>query len=84
MYTLIGPDGIPFASRTPGTVGGHRRTKVHGLLDCPAALRALNRGGYVKWRVFFADEEAALSAGFRPCAVCLPEKYRRWKEGRGS
>jgi methylphosphotriester-DNA--protein-cysteine methyltransferase len=84
MYTLIGPDGIPFASRTPGAVGGHRRTKVHGLLDCPAALRAINRGGYVKWRVFFADDEAALSAGFRPCAVCLPEKYRRWKEVRGS
>jgi methylphosphotriester-DNA--protein-cysteine methyltransferase len=84
MYTLIGPDGTPFRSNAPGALGGHRRTKVHGLLDCPAALRAINRGGYVKWRVFFPDEETARTAGYRPCAVCLPEKYRRWKQGQGS
>lgn len=77
MYTLTGPDGLPFLSASPGTVGGHRRSKIHGLLDCPAALRAINHGGYVRWRVFFPDEETALQAGYRPCAVCLPEKYQR-------
>jgi DinB superfamily len=52
-------------------------------LDCAAALRAIARGGYVKDRVFFANEEIAVSAGFRPCAVCLPESYAKWKGARG-
>ena len=38
-YTLIGADGEPYESPAPGTLGGHRRTKVYGRLDCPAALR---------------------------------------------
>jgi methylphosphotriester-DNA--protein-cysteine methyltransferase len=29
--------------------------------------------------VFFADEQTAIAAGYRPCATCLPEKYARWK-----
>jgi methylphosphotriester-DNA--protein-cysteine methyltransferase len=56
---------------------------LYGRLDCPAALRAIARGGYVKNRVFFADEKIAVSAGFRPCAVCLPERYARWKVAKG-
>ena len=39
-----------------GTLGGHRATKIFGRLDCPAALRAIARGGYVSQRVFFFDE----------------------------
>jgi methylphosphotriester-DNA--protein-cysteine methyltransferase len=66
-------------SPTPGTLGGHRRSRIYGRLDCPSALRAIAKGGYVAQRVFFADEAAALAAGYRPCAVCLPEEYRRWK-----
>lgn len=30
-------------------------------------------------RVFFADEQTAIAAGYRPCAVCLRERYREWK-----
>ena len=56
---------------------------MYGRLDCPAALRAIARGGYVKTRVFFADEKTAVSAGFRPCAVCLPERYAQWKVAKG-
>jgi methylphosphotriester-DNA--protein-cysteine methyltransferase len=62
-----------------GTLGGHRGTRIYGRLDCPAALRAIARGGYVSQRVFFLDERQARAAGFRPCAVCLPQKYRAWK-----
>jgi methylphosphotriester-DNA--protein-cysteine methyltransferase len=29
--------------------------------------------------VFFADERTAVAAGYRPCAVCLPEAYRQWR-----
>jgi methylphosphotriester-DNA--protein-cysteine methyltransferase len=62
-----------------GTVGGHRGTKIYGRLDCPSALRAIANGGYVKYRVFFTTEANAVAAGYRPCAVCMPEKYRTWK-----
>jgi methylphosphotriester-DNA--protein-cysteine methyltransferase len=82
-YTLLGPDG-PYESDQPGTLGGHRRTKVYGRLDCRAALASLERGHYVKHRVFFADEAAAVAAGFRPCGVCMPEEYRRWRELSGA
>ena len=80
-YRLIGPDGADVLSPTPGTLGGHRRSKVYGRLDCPGALRWIARGHYVRHRVFFADEETAIAAGFRPCAVCLPEAYAVWKAG---
>lgn len=81
-WMLLGADGVAYASDTPGTLGGHRRQRIYGRLDCPAALRAIARGGYVGQRVFFADEAAARAAGYRPCAVCLPEQYRAWKEQR--
>jgi hypothetical protein len=82
-YRLIGPDGREVPSETPGTLGGHRRTKVYGRLDCPSALRWIARGHYVRHRVFFADEATAIAAGYRPCAVCLPEEYRAWKATSG-
>jgi len=78
-YRLTGPDG-KYRSSIPGALGGHERQRIYGRLDCPAALRAIGRGGYVAHRVFFADEATAVATGYRPCAVCLPEAYRRWKE----
>ena len=81
-YTLLGADGLPYLSSRPGTLGGHRRGSLYGRLDCPAARRAIAAGGYVKHRVFFADEATAVAAGYRPCAVCLPAEYRRWTAGR--
>lgn len=77
-YTLVGADGRPYESPVPGTLGGHRRGRLYGRLDCPSALRAIAAGHYVRHRVFFADETTATSAGYRPCAVCLPEKYQAW------
>jgi methylphosphotriester-DNA--protein-cysteine methyltransferase len=78
-FRLIGADGRTYASLVPGTLGGHRRGRIYGRLDCPSALRALARGGYVRDRVFFADAETARAAGYRPCAVCLPSEYAEWK-----
>ena len=69
----------PLAKGKRGTLGGHRRTRIYGRLDCPAALRAIARGGYVVHRVFFLEERHARAAGYRPCSVCLPAKYRAWK-----
>ena len=78
-YTLLGPDRRPYQSTTPAPLAGHRRGRLYGHLDCPAALRAIARCGYVKNRVFFADEQTVIAAGYRPCAVCLPDAYARWK-----
>ncbi len=79
VFTLIGADGRPHPSARPGTLGGHRRSRLYGRLDCPAALRAIARGGYVAHRVFFRDEATARAAGYRPCARCLPAEYAAWK-----
>ncbi|WP_371922204.1 Ada metal-binding domain-containing protein [Pseudomonas sp. DG56-2] len=78
-WRLIGADGLEHLSDQPGQFGGHRRSKIYGRLDCPGALRAIARGGYVKHRVFFLDAQAAQAAGYRPCAVCMPVQYKRWK-----
>ena len=79
MYRLIGRDGREVVSAKRGTLGGHRRNKIYGRLDCPGALRWIAKGHYVKQRVFFADEATAVSAGYRPCASCMPDEYRAWK-----
>ncbi|RYF77123.1 MAG: metal-binding protein [Cytophagaceae bacterium] len=56
------------------TLGGHRTGKLYGQLNCRAGKRMDAHN-----RVFFQDEAAAVAAGFRPCAVCLPEAYKSWK-----
>ncbi|MEU9337237.1 Ada metal-binding domain-containing protein [Streptomyces sp. NPDC048290] len=81
-YTLTGSDGRPYVSPVKGAWGGHRGAKIYGRLDCPAALRTLARGGYVKDRVFFADERTALTAGYRPCGACCQDHYQAWKSAQ--
>lgn len=78
-WTLLGVDGKPGPSGVPGSLGGHRKTHIYGHLDCPAALRAIARGGYVQYRVFFLDEATAKAAGYRPCACCMKAQYQAWK-----
>lgn len=80
-WKLIGPDNGPYSSDRPGVLGGHRRSRIYGRLDCPAALRAIARGGYVGQRVFFLSEDHAIAAGYRPCAVCMPQAYADWNMG---
>ncbi len=78
-YTLIGADGKSYESLTKGTLGGHRKDKIYGTLTCAGAARWIAKGHYVKQRVFFADEQTAIAAGYRPCFECLREKYKKWK-----
>jgi hypothetical protein len=78
-YTLLGGDGKPYRSPVKGAIGGHRGSRIFGRLDCPSAIRAIERGGYVRHRVFFADPATATATGYRPCAVCLPDAYGEWK-----
>jgi hypothetical protein len=77
-YKLIGPDGEVKLSSKKGVLGGYHRgsQKLYGRLDCPSALRWIAKGHYVNYRVFFASEEDALAAGFRPCKICKPDVER--------
>lgn len=79
MYKLVNKDGEEYLSDIPGTLGGNKRLKIYGRLDCPSANRWIAKGYYVKDRVFFLNEEDAIAAGYRPCAVCMKEKYEQWK-----
>ncbi len=79
-YLLTAADGSTYESETPGTLGGNRKLRIYGRLDCGSAVRALPKG-YAQQRVFFADEAAAIAAGYRPCGTCLRERYRLWKQG---
>ncbi|MFP3888985.1 Ada metal-binding domain-containing protein [uncultured Ralstonia sp.] len=83
-WTLVGADGQPYASAVPGTLGGHRRARIYGRLDCRSARQAIARGGYTRHRVFFLNEADARAAGYRPCAVCLPQAYAAWKRSAAS
>jgi len=82
-WTLLDADGRPYPAPGPGTLGGHRRQRIYGRLDCPSANRAIARGHYLRHRVFFADEATAVAAGYRPCAVCLPDRFAAWKQRCG-
>ena len=79
-FKLIDSEGQAYETETPGTLGGHRGNRVYGSLDCEGAKRWIAKGHYVSQRVFFADEETAIAAGYRPCANCMPESYARWKQ----
>lgn len=81
-WTLLGRDGTAYESPVPGTLGGNGKARIYGRLDCGSALSALRRGGYAEHRVFFADRETALAAGYRPCGNCLRAEYREWKAGQ--
>ena len=82
LFKLLAADGKVYLSSIPGTLGGHRRQKTYGRLDCASAIRYIEKGQYVQHRVFFADEATAVAAGYRPCARCLPAEYKLWKESR--
>lgn len=81
-YSLLDANGTPYESDHKGTIGGHRKLKIYGRLDCPSALRYIAKGQYVKHRVFFADEESAVAAGYRPCSKCMPIEYAQWKANK--
>lgn len=80
-YRLLATDGSTYESDTPGSLGGYAPLRIYGRLDCWSANKHLRNGGYAQHRVFFADEEAAIASGFRPCGHCLRDEYKRWKKG---
>jgi methylphosphotriester-DNA--protein-cysteine methyltransferase len=81
-WKLLDANGRIYESDVPGIVGGHRRNKIYGRMNCPSALRALAKRQYVKNRVFFLDEETAIAADYRPCGSCMKEQYLIWKNNK--
>ncbi len=79
-FKLLDENGQEYLSDTPGTLGGNKKLMIYGKLDCPSAKNWLSKGKYFINRVFFKDENTAIKAGYRPCAVCMPEEYKKWKE----
>jgi hypothetical protein len=79
-YHLLQADGTVRESSEPGTLGGNSTLQIYGRLGCARAIAALPLG-YAKHRVFFADEDAAIQAGYRPCGRCMHEQYAIWKAG---
>ncbi len=79
-YFLTDEENKQYLSNRKGQFGGNAELKIYGRLDCPSANHYIQKGGYVKHRVFFADEQTAIKAGYRPCAKCMPEAYKKWKE----
>lgn len=79
-YQLINKSNEQTTSKIPGTLGGNKRLKIYGRLDCPSALRHINNGHYINHRVFFQNEETAIDAGYRPCGICMKKEYKKWKE----
>ena len=77
LYKLLDENGNEYLSEEKGELGGNRKLKIYGRLDCPSALRYIAKGQYVKNREFFKDEETAISAGYRPCGICMREKYKK-------
>lgn len=79
MYKLLDINKQTYLSELPGSIGGHRKLKIYGRLDCPSALSHIQKGNYVKQRVFFKDEVTAIASGYRPCARCMKKEYEIWK-----
>ncbi len=50
-------------------LAGNRRLKIYGRLDCASGRRMQREN-----RVFFADEQEALRARYRPCGHCMRRK----------
>ena len=81
-YKIIDSNGNKVISKIPGTIGGHKKLKIYGKMDCPSALRWIDKGYYIDNRVFFLDEETAIKNGYRPCAKCMKKEYIKWKNER--
>ncbi|WP_420578663.1 Ada metal-binding domain-containing protein [Ekhidna sp.] len=54
--------------------GGNKRLKIYGTLNCRSGKRIHKQN-----RVFFVNEDEAITAGYRPCGHCMREKYKLWK-----
>lgn len=55
-------------------LGGNRKLKIYGLLNCSSGKRMLKEN-----RVFFSSVEEAKNSDYRPCGHCMRQEYIIWK-----
>ncbi len=79
-YKLRNENNDEYISKIPGTLGGNKKLKIYGKLDCSSALNWIQKGYYIDNRVFFSNEEIAIEAGYRPCSRCMKKEYKIWKQ----
>ena len=80
IFFLTDNENKQYISESPGAIGGHKKLKIYGRLDCPSANRYVAKGEYVRHRVFFKDEDTAIAAGYRPCGTCMTKAYKKRKD----
>ena len=56
--------------------GGNIKLKIYGRLKCTSGKRIKKEN-----RTFFASKKEAIQQGFRPCAHCMRNEYKNWKNG---
>ena len=78
-FKLIDSEGQSYESRDARHARRPpRQPRLRQRSTARAPQRWIAKGHYVSQRVFFADEETAIAAGYRPCANCMPASYARW------
>ncbi len=60
-------------------LGGHKKDKIYGTLDCAGAGRWIAKGYYAKQRVFFADEQTAIAGAFVRVRIVCRKNTRNGK-----
>jgi hypothetical protein len=78
MYQ-IWRDGTLVDTPQPARYAGISTMKIFGRLTCGSGRRALPKN-----RIFFANWEDAIQAGYRPCLLCKPtpnDTYERGADG---
>ena len=56
-------------------LGGNKKLKIYGRLQCASGKRMLKEN-----RVFFSNVHEAKHFGYRPCGHCMKQEYKIWKE----
>jgi hypothetical protein len=71
------PPSVVRAFIKNGTIklGGNIPLKIYGTLQCKSGKRMK-----IENRVFFTNENEAITEGYRPCGHCMREKYKIWKK----
>lgn len=78
-YRVLCKEGM-ILTKIPGILGGNKKLKIYGKLDCKCALNWIKKGYYVDNRVFFESEDIAKEVGYRPCGICMKKEYKKWKQ----
>ena len=76
--TLIAQELTALIKAGVVTLGGNKKLKIFGTLNCRSGKRMLKEN-----RVFFTSPYDAKRFGYRPCGHCMKQDYKIWKQDNG-